>query len=618
MFDFVERNRTAVQVVLGVVTLGLVIGFGVTGLNAWQGGDNYLAKVGSTKITERELNALIGNRSVPDEMKPMVIEQMVQRQLLLEDAKAQGVFLSEAALREMIGENPAFQTEGKFDAAKYRDALLQAQKNPESFEQEVRDQVVIRRMLGGLLETGLSGKAQTELLARLLAEKREVQALHFSPQQYLALKEISPSDAEVKAYYDAHPADYKVSEAVRVEYLTLSQEQLSANVQVSDEEIQKYFAEHQTEFAGEERKVSHILLMAPQDAKAEQKAAIKKQAEALLAEVKKNPARFAELAKKQSQDTVSAANGGSLGGWIKRDGQMVKPFEDASFTLAKGAISNVVETQYGYHIIKVDDVRSKQLAEAKSEIEQKLKAQKAQTQFLAQQEKLNDLVYQQTDSLKPAADELKLKIAQSGWINRKNADDPKFAAPKLLEAIFSDDVLKKKQNTEAIEVAPGVLLAARVIEHKPEQMQPLASVSAGIIEKLKQEKALKRAIEEGAAKIKTLQAGNEAGVTWNKPLQVQRVDPQGLNPELLRGIFQVDAAKVPAYVGGADGANGYVIYKVSKVLPVTAPSEEDRQALSEQISRVGAMAAVRAYLDGLKKEYKVTYGKAPTPAQAQE
>jgi len=615
MFDFVERNRTAVQVVLGVVTLGLVIGFGVTGLNAWQGGENYLAKVGGTKITDRELNALIGNRSVPDEMKPMVIEQMVQRQLLLEDAKSQRVFLSDADLRAMMAENPAFQTDGKFDAVKYREALLQAQKTPESFEQEVRDQVVIRRMLGGLLETGLVGKAQADLLARLLSEKREVQELRFTPQQYASLKDIVPTEAEIKAYYDAHQADYKLPEGVRVEYVTLSQEQMAAAVQVSEEEIQKYFNEHKADFAAEERKISHILLMVPQDGKAEKKAEIKKQAENLLAELKKNPARFAELAKQKSQDPGSAANGGALGGWIKRDGQMVKPFEDASFTLAKGVISDLVETQYGFHIIKVDDVRSKQLADAKAEIEQKLKAQKAQARFQSQQEKLGELVYQQADSLKPAADELKLKIEQSGWINRKAADDPKFSAPKLLEAVFSDDVLKKKHNTEAVEVAPGVLIAARVIEHKPEQIQPLASVSAGIADKLKKEKALKRANDEGAAKIKALQAGSEAGVTWGKPLQVQRVDPQGLNQALLRGIFQVDAAKVPAYVGGEDGPNGYVIYKVGKVLPVQATSEEDRLALSEQINRVGAMAAVRAYLDGLKKEYKVSYGKMPASAQ---
>jgi len=615
MFDFVERNRTAVQVVLGVVTLGLVIGFGVTGLDAWQAGDNYLAKVGGTKITDRELNALIGNRSVPDEMKPMVIEQMVQRQLLLEDAKDQRVFLSKSDLRAMIAENPAFQVNGKFDAEKYREALLQAQKTPEAFEQEVRDQVVIRRMLGGLLETGVVGKAQADLLARLLSEKREVQELRFTPQQYANLKEIIPTEAEIKAYYDSHQADYKLPETVRLEYVTLSQDQMAAAVQVSDEEIQKYFDEHQADLVNEERKISHILLEVPQGAKAEKKAEIKKQAESLLVELKKNPAQFADMAKRKSQDAVSAANGGALGGWVKRDGQMVKPFEDASFALAKGVISDLVETQYGFHIIKVDDVRSKQIADAKVEVEQKLKAQKAQTRFLAQQEKLSELVYQQADSLKPAADELKLKIEQSGWISRKTANDPKFSEPKLLEAVFSDDVLKKKHNTEVVEVAPGVLIAARVIEHKPEQIQPLASVSAGIADKLKKEKALKRANDEGAAKIKALQAGSEAGVTWGKPLQVQRVDPQGLNQALLRGIFQVDAAKVPAYVGGEDGPNGYVIYKVGKVLPVQATSEEDRLALSEQINRVGAMAAVRAYLDGLKKEYKVSYGKMPASAQ---
>lgn len=615
MFDFVERNRTAVQVVLGVVTLGLVIGFGVTGLSAWQGGDSYLAKVGSTKITERELNAIIGNRQVQDEMKPMLVEQMIQRQLLLEDAHDQRVFVSESELRDTIAQVPAFQTDGKFDPVKYREALQQAQKTPEMFEQEWRDQVVIRRMLGGLLETGFTSKAQTTLLANVLGEKREIQELRFTPQQYLALKEIAPTDAEIKAYYDGHQADYKVPEAVRVEYLTLSQDQLASGIQIPDADIQKYFEGHKADFAGEERKVSHILLMVPQDAKPAQKSEVKKQAEALLADLKKNPARFAELAKEKSQDPGSAANGGSLGGWMKRDGKLVKPFEDAAFTQVKGAIGELVETQYGFHIIKVDDVHSKQLADVKPEIEQKLRTQKAQALFVTQQEKLNELVYQQADSLKPAAEALKLKVEQSGWINRKSAEDPKFSAPKMLEALFSDDVLKKKHNSEAIEVSPGVLVAARILEHKAEQMQPLTAVSPAIAEKLKQEKALKRAQDDGAAKIKTLQSGDEKGVVWGKPVQVQRVDVQSINPELLRGVFRANAAKLPAYVGGADANNGYVIYKLVKAIPAQQAADADRQALSEQVSRINAMGAVRAYLDGLKKEYKVQYGKMPANPQ---
>ncbi len=608
MFDLVQKNKTAVQIVLAMVSLGLVVGFGIGGYSAFQQGEDFLAKVGGAAITERDLAEAVNNQTVPDDMKPGVVEQLVQQKLLSEQARALRLSVADATLRDFIATVPAFQVDGKFDSKRYKELLEQQRMTPEIFEQKVKQDLITRQLVGGIASGGFTSAAVQERMEKLLGERRELQVALVPAQEFA--KQVVVTDGEIKQYYDAHSAEFKMPELVKLEYLALSQAVLAAKQEVSDAEVQKYYDEHKQEIAKEERKARHILLALPQGATPEQKADLKKQAEALLAEVKQNSPRFAEIAKQKSQDPGSAPQGGDLG-WFGR-GMMVKVFEDTVFALSKGQVSDIIESEFGFHIIKLDDIRTKALDDAEPEIVQHLKVQKAQAAFQSQSEKLNEIVYQQADSLKPAADALQLEIRKSEWVSREGGKELELANPKIGEAVFSDDVLKKKHNSEAVEVGPGVLVVARVIEHKPEQLSPLADASEKIAAKLRAEKALKRAGEEGAARLKALQAGQIVDLKWTPAQEVIRVGNQQIAEDQLKAIFRVPAEKLPGYVGGELKGQGYLIYKVVKVAPAEALAPEARQRMKDTLGQMYGQAAAMGFVEALRKQIKVEY-KAAVP-----
>ncbi|WP_027469381.1 peptidylprolyl isomerase [Deefgea rivuli] len=612
MFDIVNKNKTAVTVVLGLVALGLVVGAGVSGLGAMSDdSEPYLAKVGGRMITERDVAQAVGNQVVSDEMKPMVVEQIVSQKLLQARAEQLKLTAPDSLVRNVITQIPAFQVDGRFNDQRYQELLASQQMTPAIFEQKVRQDIVMRQLMDGFVQTGFVSNASMQQLNQLMAEKREVATAIVSPEQYLA--QVTVSDAEIKKYFDANQAAFKKPEMVKLEYLLLSQADLAAAQTVSDEEVAKYFADHQQELAKEERRVSHILLTVDKTAKPADKALVRKQAEAILAELKANPARFAELAKQKSQDPGSAVNGGDLGFFPR--GAMVKPFDEVAFKLKKGEISGLVETDFGFHILQLNDLKSTALADVKPGIVEKLKLQKIQTAFPAQAEKFTELVYQQSDSLKPAADTLKLTVKQSDWVTRTGTADPLLNNPKLIEAAYSDDVLKAKHNSEAIEVAPGQLVSVRVLEHKPASTQTLAEVSALISQKLKQEKALALALADGEKKLASLKSGAATPLTWSESKGFTRIAEQGVAEADLKAIFKADTAKLPAYIGAPIPGRGYAIYKVNAAIPAPALSPENQFKMQENLAKMYGQVEMTAFIEAIKKDIQVKYHLKPTKAE---
>ncbi|WP_188053484.1 peptidylprolyl isomerase [Iodobacter fluviatilis] len=607
MFSFVEKNKTAVQVVLGLVSLGLVVGVGLTGYSAMEDGDSYLAKVGQTLITPRELAQAIGNQPIANEMKPMVLEQLVKKQLLLEQAGLLHLKVSDNQVRDAIAAIPDFQENGKFSTQRYQDLLAAQQMTPLAFQQRVRDDLSSRHLLSGFAN-GIQSAAMTEHMAKLLGEKREVAMVQILPVSFLS--QVTISDAEVKKYYDTHSEEFKSPEMARLEYIVFSQQELAKSVVVTPADVQKYFEVNKAQLTGEERKASHILITLAKDAKPEVKKAAQAKADAILKELKANPARFAELAKKESQDPGSAMNGGDLG--FFPHGAMVKPFDDAAFKLKKGEISAVVASDFGLHIIRLDDIRSKTLAEVQPEVERKLKLEKVQQSFQNQAEKFNELVYQQADSLKPAAEAFKLLVQQSAWVTRAAATDEVLNNEKLREAVFSDDVLKKKHNSEAIEVTPGTLVSVRVLEAKPAQLQKLEAVSAGILAKLKQEKALKLALAEGTKKLAELKKGGADTLTWSAAQETLRMGQSAVPEAQLKEIFSVSADKLPAYVGSEVKGQGFALFKVLKSTAAPVLDDELRRRMSENIGQMYGQVEVASYLQALKSQIKVDYKLKPS------
>ncbi|KPC53835.1 SurA N-terminal domain-containing protein [Amantichitinum ursilacus] len=600
MFDLVQKNRRMVEVLLGAVVLGLIVSFGWSGYAASQGGSDWLAKVGNTTISEQQVEDAM--RRQQGAQKPTVLNALIERQLVLNEARDLRLTPSDEQLRAAIAAIPAFQDNGQFSKTKYEQVLSANGMQPLQFQKDVGEDLAGRQLMAPWQASVVVPNAVIENAARLMGERREVVTSVFKADDYLGKASVTP--AEIKQYYDAHQVDLKAPEMVRVEYLVLSAAQLAQQQTVSDAEIQKYFDAHKAELAKDERKAAHILIAVQPNASAADKQAAKAKAEAIDKQVKANPSSFAAVAKAESQDPGSKDQGGDLG-WFAADA-MVKPFADAAFKLSKGQISDVVESQFGYHIIMLEDARTTSLADVKTAVADKVKAEKAQTQYQSSLDKFNELVYQQADSLKPAADALKLQTAQSGWVTRQGAQDPALSNPKLTEALFSDDVLKKKHNTEAIEVQPGTLVSARVIDYKAAQVPPLATASPDIESKLKHEKAVKLAAADGAQKLAALQKGEAAEIKWaEQPTQLGRFGNPAVPADQVKAVFNVDVKKLPAYVGGADPAQGFVVYKVEKAIAAPAMTPEMRAQLTQSMEQTYAGAEMASYMANLQKKQKV-------------
>jgi peptidyl-prolyl cis-trans isomerase D len=425
------------------------------------------------------------------------------------------------------------------------------------------------------------------------------------------LAQVKIDEAAVKAFYEANQGEFRTPEMVKAEYLALSAEQLGALDPVTEDELKAAYAARSSQYRQEEqRHVSHILIAAPADAKPADKEAAKKKAEALLAELRKSPDKFPELAKQNSQDTGSAEKGGDLG--VMGPGMMVKPFEEAAFKLKEGEISPVVETEFGYHIIRVTGIQPakiKALDEVRAELTKDLAKQKGTRKFAEAAEVFSNLVYEQSDSLKPAAERFKLQVQKTDWIPKAGSPAAGVLAnPRMLSALFSPDSIQSKRNTDAIEVAPGVLASARVVEHRPATQLKYEEVKDTIEKRLRLQEAAKLARKDGEAKLAELKSGKELAINWSQPHPVSRSKPEGLPPDALRQILSADASKLPAYAGfGADG--GYVLYRVGKVIEAPVGEEKGKDSIARLESQVGG-EQFTAYTAALRSRAKVEINKA--------
>ncbi|GAB3258286.1 peptidyl-prolyl isomerase family protein [Chitinimonas naiadis] len=599
MFEFVDKNRQFASVALGLVGLGLLVGGGVAGYSA-SGETDFLAKVDGVKIGERELAAANNGQPVADAAKPQLLQEAVQRQLMLNETNKQYVRASDAQLREQILKIPAFKDEkGQFSPERYKELVAARQMTVQQFEAKLAEDMRLQQLVGSLLSSSITSKAAGDRLITALATPRDVAMYRYTPERYL--DQVKLTDADIKQYYDSHQADYRLPERVKLDYVVLSRDEFAQSITVDAAKVQAYFDAHKGELAPEERQVRHILIKADAGATAAVKAAAKQKAEKLLAEIKQNGSRFAELAKQNSDDPGSAAQGGDLGFFGR--GSMVKPFEESAFKLKKGELSDLVETQYGYHILQLTDVRSKTVAELTPVIEQRIRLEEGQKRFQAEAENFSTLVYQQADSLQPAATAYKLTIKHSDWVSRDAATDPLLNNAKLREAVFGEDVLTKKHNSDAVEVQPGTMLAARVAAHEPAKLQPLAEVSTKISDTLKRERAVKLAQEAGKQALADLQAGKTPAVEWSAAKPVSRLQNLGLDKASVDAVFAVPAAKLPGYAG-AQAADGYSLYRVAaSVAPPLDPAM--RANLGGSLGQMAGQQDLLGYLGQLRKAQKV-------------
>ncbi len=539
------------------------------------------------------------------------LERLVRDRVFAAAAQSSHLITSDARLARALQDIPAIaalkRPDGSLDTEAYRSLVGAQGLTPEGFEANVRRELSVSQVMGGVMSTAFATDAAAKLAFDSLYQRREIQVARFNATDYA--KQVNPTDADIEAFYKANAQRFQQQEQAAVEYVVLDLDSVRSGIRVNEDDLRTYYKENLTRLAAkEERRASHILINAAKDAPAADRDQAKARAQELLAQVRKSPASFAEVAKKSSQDSGSAPAGGDLNFFGR--GAMVKPFEDAVFAMKKGEISDVVESDFGYHIILLTDIktpRQPSFEELRPSLEAELKQQQAQRKFAEVAEAFTNSVYEQPDSLKPVADSLKLKIQTAEGVTRvpgPGASGP-LANPKFLEALFANDSVEGKRNTSAIEVGPSQLVAGRISNYTPTRTLALQEVSDRARLLLIAEKSAELARKDAEAK-KAEWTGNAAPAAGLAPaVVVSRDQTQNLPRAVVDAALRASPDNLPAWVSADLGSQGTAVVKVLRIIPREGADAQQAAQQRQQLQQWWTTAEGFAYYEMLKERFKV-------------
>ena len=640
MFEFVRTHQRLMQFVLLLFIFPSFAFFGLESYTRFRDGDNAVANVAGQPITQQEWDAaqreqmerfrqMFGAQFDPKmfdtpEAKQSILDNLIAQRALAAEAARDHLSVSDQVVQQTILGIPGItNAEGKFDGERYKALLAMQGMTPKIYEARLRRDLALQQVNGAIQSTAFAPKAVASRLSDLNDQEREVQELSFKPADFAS--QVKITDDMLKAYYDKNSSQFEVPEQAKAEYVVLNNDVLMSQIAVTDADINAYYEQNAKRYSvDEQRRASHILITVKKDASDAGKATAKMKAEKLLAQVRKSPSDFAKLAKENSEDPASAERGGDLDYFSK--GMMVKPFEEAAYKLKQGEISDLVQSDFGYHIIQLTGVKPasiKTLDEVKGEIATEIKKQQAAKKYAELAEIFTNTVYEQADSLKPVADKLKLKIETAANLSRQ--PDPSVAptAPynnaKFLKALFSDETIKNKRNTEAVEVAPNTLIAGRIAEYKPASKRPFEEVKNIVRERVTQIEAANLAKKAGEAKLVALKAKDDT-TGFGDAKTVSRTKTKDFDDTMLMAVMKADVTKLPAYVGVDVPGKAYNVVRISKVSQPAAVDNARRQAEEQQVANALAQQEMMAYIDVLKQKAKVKILKPvsaiPAPADA--
>lgn len=636
MFDVFRKHTKIMMVVLFLLVIPSFVLFGIDGYNRMNQSDAVVARVGSLEITQTQWDAAHKNdidrmrAARPDldtklfdspEARFAALERLIRERVLNLAAEKSNLQTSDARLARFLQEDQTIaslrKADGKLDMDRYRQLAASQGLTPEGFENTVRQNISRQQVEAGLSQSGFTNTALADVALNAFFEKREVQIMNFMTKDYTA--GINPTDAELDVFYKANEAMFKAPEQAQVEYVVLDLESVKKGIKINETELKSYYDQNVVRLSGkEERRASHILINAPKDAPVAARQKALSQAQDLLKTVISAPDSFAAVAKKNSQDVGSASKGGDLDFFSQ--GAMVKPFEDAVFSMKKGAISDVVESDFGYHIIKLTDIKmpkQNSFEELRPGIESDLKVQQAQRKYAEVAELFTNTVYEQSDSLKPVADKLGLEIKIVDKLSRHPTPGLKgvMGSEKFLSALFAPDSIEKKRNTEAVETAVNQLTAGRVVSYSPTRTLPLADVRQLVRERVVAMRATEFAHKEGSGKLALLK--NEPGkAVLPTAIVVSRDQAANIPAQIVNAVLRTDAASLPAWTGVDLGAIGYAVVRINKVVARVETTQPSAQQDREQYTRWWTTAETQAYFSTLKERFKVEILIAPPTKNA--
>ena len=624
MFDTIRNNSKILMGLLFLLIIPSFVLFGVDGYRQFEEKGAVVAKIDGQKINQMEWDAAHQREvdriraSMPnldakllgsDEARYATLERMVNDRLMAIASEKQLLVTSNQRLANYLQQDPSIAglrgADGKLDMDRYRQLAASQGMTPEMLESQVRRDLSQKQVLSALQTSVGSSKRQSEVALQAYLQRREIQLQRFEPAAFAA--KVQVNDADLEKFYQAQSDRFRSQESADIEYLVLDAAALEKSINLPEQDIKTYYEQNLQRLAGQEqRRASHILINAAKDAPAAEREKARLKADALLADLRKEPKAFADIARKNSQDPGSASKGGDLDFFAK--GAMVKAFEDAAFALKKGEISSVVESEFGFHIIQLTDVKAAavpSLEAMRPQLEADLRKQQAKRQFAEYAETFSNSVYEQADTFKPVAEKLKLTIQQAKGLTRspQSAMPGVLSNPKLLEAIFAEDALNKRRNTAAIEVASNTLVSARIVNHRPAALRPFAEVKEDVRVQYVKDQALALAKAEGQARLadwKDKPAQAQVGAS----LVVSRDQAQGQSQAVVDAALRADTARLPILLGVDLGQQGFALVRVNKLVERDQLNPQQQEQSRQQFARLLGNAEATAYLTYLRAQFK--------------
>jgi len=582
--------REKVQGWIAGIILGLIaIPFALFGIDYYfKDRQLNVAEVNGTEISvdtyrraldnqKRSLQQMLGRNAdlrlfESPEFKQRVLDGLVDEILVAAGADAAGYRLSDAELARNIREAPSLQRDGQFNRELYEAFVRSRGMDARNFEAALRRDFLVRQAESGYAQSAIITPTDVETLLRLQNQQREAAYAVLRPERVRDRVKVTAEAIEQE--YQTNAERYRTPERVRIEYLRLAAEDIAKGIRLSDAEIQQALSESaRAASAQEQRRASHILVKLPDKPDdAAEKAAMAK-IQTLRAKLLAG-GDFAALAKQHSEDPGSTAQGGDLG-FVTR-GAFVKEFEQALYALKKpGELSAPVRSQYGLHLIKLTAIKTATAAGVnRAKIEADLRARKAEERFIELSERFHNLVYEQADSLKPAAETLGLKIETSGWFTRAGSPDGITAERKVVDAAFDGDVLEQGRNSQAIEIGRNVLVALRIAAREPARQRPLAEVRADIEKQLfakAQQAEVERLAQTAAQELaggKSLEAvARQYGMEYQAARRLGRKQA-GVDAQLIEALFKAahPSDKKPVHGSTPLAGGSYAVFELKAVI----------------------------------------------------
>ena len=622
--------------VLMYILVPLIIGsFVLVGVDSYfrlrDGGNATVATVNGKDITQTDWDASFRQsldqfrRQAPNidlrmfetpEMKRQALDELVRERVMREAAAKGGYTTTDERLISFYRNDPQFAPfrgpDGVIDKSRLEMAVAGQGMSVKGLEAQMRDMLAVRQVTLGMTGSVVAPAAAASAALDAMYQQREAQIERFDARAYAA--KVNATDADIEAYYKdpANQAQFKSVEQADIEYVVLDLDTVKKTITVAEDDLKKYYTENLKQYTvPEERRVRQILI------KGEDRAAAKTKAEALLADLKKNPASFADVARQHSNDAGSAERGGELDIAIAR-GDTDKDYEAALFALKPNELSPVVATPEGFYILQLQSAKGgevRSFESVRAEIEEVVKKQLAQSRYADAANEFTNTVYEQADSLKPVADKLKLTVQTAKDVTRiaaPGAQGP-LASAKLIQAVFSTDALQNKRNTEAVETKPSQLTAARVVAYRPSVVRPLAEVRDRVKEHVVAVQAAALARKEGEARLTTAKAAPATALSV-PTVTLSRAKGAELPSGVLDAVLKAPAASLPAVVGVDLGDQGYAVVRVTKVLG-RDPSVADPKQAAAQYAQAWGAAESEAYYQALKTRFKVKMTVPAAPAE---